>query len=327
MSTTEAPVLDESRARQFSAAFCAIRDNMQLVVRGKQDVIEHTILCLLAGGHALLEDVPGVGKTTLAKALGRSLGAEIGRIQFTPDLLPADVTGVSIWDRNSGEFEFRPGPIFAEIVLADEINRASPKTQSALLEAMAEFQVTVDGTSRSLSSPFMVLATQNPLEQEGTYPLPESQLDRFLMKLSVGYPSRGEELKILQTHEEDRLVDRLQPVASLRDISAMTAMIRSVSIAPELREYMIDFAEATRQHPAIALGMSPRCTLALQRVARARAAAAGRVYVTDDDIKSLVLRVVDHRLALHPEASIAGVTSGSVIEEILRTTPVPYSRT
>ncbi len=326
MSTTEAPALNETRAQQFSAAFCAIRDNIALVVRGKQDVIEHTILCLLAGGHALIEDVPGVGKTTVAKALALSVGADIGRIQFTPDLLPADVTGVSIWNRNTGEFEFRPGPVFSEIVLADEINRASPKTQSALLEAMAEFQVTVDGTTRNMSSPFMVLATQNPIEQEGTYPLPESQLDRFLMKLSVGYPSREEELAILETHEEDRLVDRLKPVATLRDISAMMEMVRSVAIAPELRAYMIDFADATRRHPAIALGMSPRSTLALQRVARARAAAAGRVFVTDDDIKALITRVVSHRISLRPEAAISGITAANVLEEILRATPVPYNR-
>ena len=326
MSTTEAPALNESRAQQFSAAFCAIRDNMQLVVRGKKDVIEHTILCLLAGGHALIEDVPGVGKTTVAKALALSIGADIGRIQFTPDLLPADVTGVNIWNRNTGKFDFRPGPVFSEIVLADEINRASPKTQSALLEAMAESQVTMDGTTRTLNSPFMVLATQNPIEQEGTYPLPESQLDRFLMKLSVGYPSRQEELNILQTHEEDRLVDQLNPVATLHDISAMIEMVRSVAIASELRSYMIDIADATRRHPAIALGMSPRSTLALQRVARARAAAAGRVFVTDNDIKALTTRVVGHRISLRPEAAMTGASSASILEEVLQAIPVPFNR-
>ena len=297
---------------------------MQQVVQGKKDVIEHTILCLLAGGHLLVEDVPGVGKTTLVKALGMSLGADIGRIQFTPDLLPADVTGVNIWNRNTGAFEFRPGPIFTEIVLADEINRASPKTQSALLEAMAEAQVTIDGTTRPLTNPFMVLATQNPIEQEGTYPLPESQLDRFLMKLSVGYPAKEEELSILQTHEKDKVVEELQPVANLRDVVAMTQMVTSVAIAPELRAYLIDLAGATRQHPAITLGMSPRATLSLQRVARARAAASGRAYVTDDDIKAVAVRVVAHRILLRPEAALNGTTAQSVVTEILHSISVPY---
>ncbi|MEL7209453.1 MAG: AAA family ATPase, partial [Actinomycetota bacterium] len=211
----------------MSIAFNAIRDNVQQVVRGKQHVVEQLLLCLLAGGHILIEDVPGVGKTTLAKALSASVGAGLGRIQFTPDLLPADVTGVSVWNRNTSTFEFRPGPIFTELVLADEINRASPKTQSALLEAMAESQVTVDGTTHPLPNPFMVLATQNPIEQEGTYPLPESQLDRFLMKISVGYPARADELAILETHETDGMVDRLQAVANLNDVMAMHHMVTS----------------------------------------------------------------------------------------------------
>lgn len=326
MTTTEAPAFDETRAYQFASAFNAIRDNMQYVIRGKQEVIEQTLLCLLAGGHLLVEDVPGVGKTLLAKALGASIGAQIGRIQFTPDLLPADVTGVSIWNRNTAEFEFRPGPVFTELVLADEINRASPKTQSALLEAMAEAQVTVDGITHPLSNPFMVLATQNPIEQEGTYPLPEAQLDRFLMKISMGYPARGDELLILQTHETDGLVDRLQPVANLQDILAMTKMVSSVQIAPELRNYLIDLAEATRRHPAVALGISPRGTLSLQRVARARAAALGRVYVTDDDIKAIANQVVAHRMLLRPEAILQGTSPQSIVADVLRNVPVPYDR-
>lgn len=326
MTTTEAPAFDETRAYQFASAFNAIRDNMQYVIRGKQEVIEQTLLCLLAGGHLLVEDVPGVGKTLLAKALGASIGAQIGRIQFTPDLLPADVTGVSIWNRNTAEFEFRPGPVFTELVLADEINRASPKTQSALLEAMAEAQVTVDGITHPLSNPFMVLATQNPIEQEGTYPLPEAQLDRFLMKISMGYPARGDELLILQTHETDGLVDRLQPVANLQDILAMTKMVSSVQIAPELRNYLIDLAEATRRHPAVALGISPRGTLSLQRVARARAAALGRVYVTDDDIKAIANQVVAHRMILRPEAILQGTSPQSIVADVLRNVPVPYDR-
>ena len=322
----ESLVLDETRAARFAAAFKAIGDNMELVVRGKRQVVEQTLLCLLANGHLLVEDVPGVGKTTLAKALSASVGADLGRIQFTPDLLPADVTGVSVWNRNSSTFDFRPGPIFTELVLADEINRASPKTQSALLEAMAEAQVTVDGTTRALPTPFMVLATQNPIEQEGTYPLPESQLDRFLMKISVGYPARADELQILETHEADGMVDRLQPVANLNDILAMNQMVTAVHMAPELRAYLIDLADATRRHPAVALGMSPRATLSLQRVSRARAASQGRTYVTDDDIKAVATPVISHRMILRPEAVLQGTESSAVVADILRAVPVPYDR-
>ncbi len=326
MTTAEAPTLDEARAHQFATAFNAIRDNMQQVIRGKQHVVEMTLLCLLSGGHLLVEDVPGVGKTLLAKALGRSIGAEIGRIQFTPDLLPADVTGVNVWNRNTSSFEFRPGPVFTELLLADEINRASPKTQSALLESMAESQVTVDGVTHTLASPFMVLATQNPIEQEGTYPLPEAQLDRFLMKISVGYPNRNDELLILQTHETDGQVERLRPVANPGDILTMTTMVTAVHIAPELRMYLIDVADATRRHPAVALGISPRGTLSLQRVAWARAIAQGRVYVTDDDIKSVASQVIAHRMILRPEAVLQGTDTAAVVNDVLRAVPVPYDR-
>ena len=326
MSTTDAPTLDETRAYQLSSVFNAIRDNIQQVVRGKQQVIEQMLLSLLAGGHLLIEDVPGVGKTTLAKALSASIGINMGRIQFTPDLLPADVTGVSVWNRNTSTFEFRPGPIFTELVLADEINRASPKTQSALLEAMAESQVTVDGTTRPLPRPFMVVATQNPIEQEGTYPLPESQLDRFLMKISVGYPARADELQILETHETDGLIDRLQPVANLSDVAAMNQMVASVHIAPELRNYLINLADATRRHPAVALGMSPRATLSLQRVARARAASQARTYVTDDDIKAVAAHVISHRMILRPEAILQGTAADTIVADVLRAVPVPYDR-
>ncbi len=326
MNSTEASPLDQHRAGQFSAAFSAICDNIEHVVRGKRRVVEQSLLCLIAGGHLLVEDVPGVGKTTLAKALSASVGGHLGRIQFTPDLLPADVTGVSIWNRNDAAFEFRKGPVFTELVLADEINRASPKTQSALLEAMAEGQVTVDGTTYQLPEPFMVMATQNPIEQEGTYPLPESQLDRFLMRLSVGYPGRDDELAILRTHENDGLVGRLQPVATLRDVVTMSRLVRGVHIADELRAYLIDIAEATRRHPAVALGMSPRATLSLQRVARARALAGGQIFVADDDIKAVAKEVISHRLILRPEAQLQGTTPDSVVADILAAVPVPYDR-
>jgi MoxR-like ATPase len=326
VSTTEIVALDDTQAQRFAAAFHAIGDNMEHVVRGKRGVVEQTILCLVSGGHLLVEDVPGVGKTTLAKALATSVGAELGRVQFTPDLLPADVTGVSVWNRQESSFEFRPGPIFTGLVLADEINRASPKTQSSLLEAMAERQVTVDGVTHPLPIPFMVMATQNPIEQEGTYPLPESQLDRFLMRISVGYPDRDDELAILHAHETDGLIDRLKAVMSVQDVVAMTHMVTSVHLDPELRGYLIDLAEATRRHPAISLGMSPRATLNLQRVSRARAASQGRTFVTDDDIKSVAPHVIAHRMLLRPEAQLQGTTAESVVGDILQAIPVPYDR-
>jgi MoxR-like ATPase len=317
---------DDTRVSQYAGAFQAIGDNVEKVVQGKRAVIDQSLLCLLAGGHLLIEDVPGVGKTTLAKALAVSIGAQLGRVQFTPDLLPADVTGVSVWNRNEATFEFRPGPIFAGVVLADEINRASPKTQAALLEAMAERQVTVDGITHELPHPFMVMATQNPIEQEGTYPLPESQLDRFLMRLSVGYPDRGDELAILVTHAVDGAIDRLGPVVNLTDVLTMAQIASMVGIAPELQGYLIDIAEATRRHPSVALGMSPRATLSLQRVAKARAASFSRTFVVDDDIKASASSVIAHRLLLTPDATIKGQTAEHIVNDILRAIPVPADR-
>ncbi|NNF55222.1 MAG: MoxR family ATPase [Acidimicrobiales bacterium] len=318
--------LGPSAISHFVTAFDAIAHNMETVVRGKPVVVRQALLCLLAQGHLLVEDVPGVGKTTVAKALAQSIDAKWGRIQFTADLLPADVTGLSIWKRDSATFEFRKGPIFNNIVLADEINRSSPKTQSALLEAMAEEQVTVDGHSYQLPEPFMVVATQNPVESEGTYPLPESQLDRFLMRISVGYPRRTDELSILETHEQRHLVDALNPVATAKDLVTMINMVKKVTIAPELRGYLVDLAEATRIHPSLELGMSPRATLSLQQVSRAHALASQRAYVIDDDIKAVASSVISHRLMLRPEAELQGTDTDRVVADVLDSVPVPYDR-
>jgi MoxR-like ATPase len=314
------------RTRAFAETFDAIARNVERVVQGKPDVIELAILCLVAEGHLLIEDVPGVGKTSLAKALAASIDCRWARIQFTPDLLPSDVVGVTIWNRGTNEFEFRPGVVFANLVLGDEINRASPKTQSALLEAMEERQVTVDGHTRELEAPFMVIATQNPIEHEGTYPLPDSQLDRFLLRVTVGYPDRDAELEILDTHAGETVVDELQPVATAKDVIAMTMAAREIHVAPSLKGYLVDLADASRRHPALALGMSPRATLALQKAARARAAAAGRAYIVPDDIKALARPVLAHRLVLTPEASMQAADPGDVVDDVLRKVPVPTAR-
>ncbi len=319
MSTQETA----ERARTFADLFGAISANMQHVIQGKADVIDLVLLCLVSEGHLLLEDVPGVGKTSLAKALARSVDTPFGRVQFTPDLLPSDVVGVTVWNRNDGTFEFRPGPIFAGIVLGDEINRASPKTQSAMLEAMAESQVTVDNATYPLGPPFMVIATQNPIEHEGTYPLPESQLDRFLMRVSMGYPSRDAELEVLDTHGDHNSLVDIKPVASAADIQGMIAAVRTVHVAPSIKAYLVDLADTSRRHHHLTLGMSPRATLSLQRVTRARAAAMGRNYVVPDDIKALADTVLAHRLLVTPEAQLQGITSSDALREVLQSVPVP----
>jgi MoxR-like ATPase len=315
-------VLDPADVTRFTERFNTVVDNVEQVIRGKADVIELGLICLLAEGHLLLEDVPGVGKTTLAKAIARSCEARWHRIQFTPDLLPSDVTGVTIFNRAANVFEFRPGGIFANIVLGDEINRASPKTQAALLEAMEERQVTVDAHSYPLAAPFMVIATQNPVEHEGTYPLPESQLDRFLMRVSMGYPTREAELGILE-HQFDVSVDDLSPVLSTDDIAEMVAATHAIHVAPSLRGYIVDVLEATRRHPSIVLGVSPRGGLGLLRAARARAAAIGRPYVVPDDIKALAGPVIEHRLVLAGDAALSGATQSDVLADILASVPVP----
>jgi MoxR-like ATPase len=310
----------------FADVFAAIADNVERVIQGKRDAVELTLLCLVAEGHLLVEDVPGVGKTSLAKALAASLDCRWTRIQFTPDLLPSDVVGVTVWNRGTNEFEFRSGAVFSNLVLGDEINRASPKTQSALLEAMEERQVTVDGHTHVLERPFMVIATQNPVEHEGTYPLPESQLDRLLMRVSLGYPTRDAELEVLEAHGGVEPIDALSPVATTKDVTAMAAAARAIHVAPALKQYLVELAETTRRHPALALGMSPRATLALQRAGRARAAASARDYVVPDDLKALAHAVLAHRLVLSPEAAMQGVDTSEVVDDVLRHVAVPRGK-
>ena len=311
----------------FSERFGRIAANVETVIQGKRDVIELVLLALVAEGHVLVEDVPGVGKTQLAKSVARSIDSLFQRIQFTPDLLPSDVTGVSVWDRNLSEFEFKPGPIFANLVVGDEINRASPKTQSALLEAMEERQVTSDGVTRPLPLPFMVMATQNPLEHEGTYPLPEAQLDRFMMRVVIGYPSRQKELEILDTHGVRSTFLDLEPVVSVEEVEEMVAIARSVAVSQSVKTYIVDLVEGTRTHPDVMLGASPRAALFLQRLSRARAAAAGREYVTPDDIKALAHPVLEHRMALRPEAQMRGETLPEAIDELMTRLRVPGTTT
>ena len=310
----------------FAETAQALIANISEVVQGKHDVIRMMVLCVLAEGHLLLEDVPGVGKTSLAKALAQSIEGTWGRVQFTPDLLPADVVGVTVWNRNDGTFQFRKGPVFANIVLGDEINRASPKTQSALLESMEERQVTVDGVTYPLASPFLVIATQNPVEHEGTFPLPESQLDRFLMRLSVGYPTPDAELEILNTHGRNDALSQLKPVTSSAAIAEMIDFVTQVHVAQSIRQYLVDIALATRSAKTISLGMSPRATLNLQRAARAEAALNNRDYVVPDDVKHVVLSVLGHRMLLTPDAQLAGQTAATVVTQVVESIPVPTNR-
>jgi len=310
----------------FRQRFDAVADNIERVIQGKRDTIELTTTCLLSAGHLLIEDVPGVGKTLLAKSLARSIDCTFQRIQFTPDLLPSDVTGVAVWDRDSSHFVFRPGPVFANVVLGDEINRASPKTQSALLEAMEEHQVTVDAVTRPLGPPFMVVATQNPIEHEGTYPLPEAQLDRFMMRLTMGYPERDKELEMLRTHGDHSTFDDLRPVVTGDDVVRMTDIARRIHVADVVASYLVDLAEASRNDPDVLLGASPRATLFLQRAARTHAAKQGREYVAPDDVKEMLHPVLNHRLILRPEAQMRGVTVADVVAGIRAGVGVPGTR-
>ena len=300
--------------------------NVEKVIIGKQEVIKLTLVGLLCRGHILIEDVPGVGKTMLAKSIAKSIGCTFRRIQFTPDMLPSDVTGVSVFNQKTREFEFRPGPVMAQIVLTDEINRATPKTQSALLEAMQERQVTVDGVTYPIPEPFLVLATQNPIEYEGTFPLPEAQLDRFMLRISLGYPSPEDEIAILDSQQYTHPVETLEQVIDIQELLAAQEKVKEVYVDPLIKEYIVSLVNTTRRHPDIYLGASPRGSLALYKTSRALAAIQGRDYVIPDDVKALAVAALAHRLIVSPSARIKEVDPKAVVEEILNSLPVPCAR-
>ncbi len=300
-----------------------IVENVEKVIVGKRTAVQQTVLGLLCQGHILIEDVPGVGKTVLAKSLSKSVGCHFQRIQFTPDMLPSDVTGVSVFNQKTREFEFRPGPIHAQIVLVDEINRATPKTQSALLEAMEEKQVTVDGTTYPLDEPFMVLATQNPIEYEGTFPLPEAQLDRFLLRIQLGYPNKEQEMEILDQQQFKHPIDSLEQVVSVEELRAVQTAVKEIYIDELVKEYIVDVVRQTRDHPDVYLGSSSRGALALYRLGQARAAMFGRDYVLPDDIKLLAGTALGHRIIVGPAARIKDIEPDAIVQDILDKVPVP----
>jgi len=311
--------------QELAEAFHEIERNIERVVQGKHPEIRLALVSLIAEGHLLIEDVPGVGKTMLAKALARSIDCSFRRIQFTPDLLPTDVTGVNVFNQERGDFEFKPGAIFANIVLGDEINRASPKTQSALLESMEERQVTVDTETYQLGTPFIVIATQNPVEHEGTYPLPEAQLDRFMMRIAIGYPSTDVEAEILATHGVASTLEDISPVTDAPGVAEMILQSRQVHVAPAVRGYIVDIVDASRKHPDVYLGASPRASIMLLRAARAYAAAEARDFVIPDDVKSLAKPVLSHRVIVTADAVMSGRSVDAVLNELLHEVPVPVS--
>ena len=299
---------------------------MQRVIVGKDGVIDSAIIALLCRGHILVEDVPGIGKTTLSKVLAQSLGCSFKRIQFTPDLMPTDVIGVNFFNQKTGDFELRPGPIFAQVVLADEINRATPRTQSALLEAMQERQSTIDGVSSALPEPFIVIATQNPIEMEGTFPLPEAQLDRFMVNVEIGYPSPEEESDILLRFEEDTVPPPVDAVTSADELREMQRLVPRVRVDDTVRGYVVSVTRKTREHESLSLGASPRAGLALYKTSQAAAAIDGRDFVTPDDVKAVAVRVLSHRLVLTSNARLRGRTTTQIVEQVLSSTPVPIER-
>src|SRR5215472_5659546 len=309
--------------QDLATAVQRVVGNVEKVIVGKAEAVAFSLIAVICRGHVLIEDVPGVGKTVLTKAIARSIGCTFKRIQFTPDLLPSDVIGVSIYNQKTGNFEFRPGPVMAQIVLADEVNRATPKTQSALLEAMEEGQITVDGISHPLPDPFMVMATQNPIEYEGTFPLPEAQLDRFMMNIKIGYPKPADEMNILDSQQHHHPLEDLVQIMSAEELVLIQRQVRTIHVHPFIRQYIVDIANATRNHPNIYLGVSPRGSLALFRASQALAAMRGRDFVYPDDIKFLVKAILAHRIIVAPAARIRAITSEIILDEILQSLPVP----
>jgi MoxR-like ATPase len=309
--------------QDLATAVQRVVGNVERVIVGKAEPVTFSLIAVICNGHILIEDVPGVGKTVLTKAIARSIGCTFKRIQFTPDLLPSDVTGVSIYNQKTGNFEFRPGPLMAQIVLADEVNRATPKTQSALLEAMEEGQITMDGATYTLPQPFMVMATQNPIEYEGTFPLPEAQLDRFMMSIKLGYPNPADEINILDSHHHHHPLDDLSQIMTADELMTIQKLVRTVHVDPSIREYIVAIANATRNHQNIYLGVSPRGSLALYRAAQALGALRGRGYVIPDDVKLLVKPTLAHRIIVTPAARVRSITSVALLDEILQTVPVP----